>query len=103
MDRSRKASREGNEVTLHHRSQQDSLLDQQLVVQRLAELQASLDQLKQTPKDAAMLQRRVKALGDCQRGHGETSAQFYERLHHWLERELPPTKSPLHPPRQTGG
>jgi len=45
-------------------------------------------------------QRRVKAFGDCKRIEGESSGQFYHKLRRWLEKEIPPTKSPLHPPRQ---
>ncbi len=59
-------------------------------------------QLDQTPAGAAELQRRMKLFGDCKRTEGETSSQFYARLQHWLDRDLPQTKSPLHAPRQTG-
>jgi hypothetical protein len=49
----------------------------------------------------AELQRRIKLFGECKRLADETSAQFCEKLRVWLERDLPQTKSPLHPPRQT--
>ena len=100
MDRSRKANREGNEVTLQHKSRKQGLLIEELVDEKLAELQASLEQLKQTPEGMAELERRAKALGECTRIEGETSTQFYAKLRRWLDREIPPTKSPLHPPRQ---
>jgi hypothetical protein len=58
--------------------------------------------LKETPAGVAEVQRRFKLVGDCTRIEGETSGQFYARLRHWLDRELPPKKSPLHAPRQTG-
>jgi hypothetical protein len=103
MDRTRKATRAGNEVTLQHRSRNESSAIEALVEEKLAELQASIEQLKQTPAGLAELQRRVKAFGECQRIEGETSAQFYDKLRRWMDREVLPTKSPLHPPRQDSG
>jgi hypothetical protein len=50
MDRSRKATREGNEVTLQHTSPKEALLIEELVEEKLAQLQASIEQLKQTPE-----------------------------------------------------
>ena len=101
MDHSRKANREGNEVTLQHKSRKEALLIEELVEEKLAHLQVSIEQLKQTSEGTAELQRRVKAFGDCQRIEGETSGQFYDKLRRWLERDIPLTKSPLHPPRQS--
>ena len=103
MDRSRKANREGNEVTLQHKSRKEALQIEEVVEEKLAELQASIEQLKHTQEGLAELQRRVKAFGECQRIEGETSVQFYDKLRRWLDREILPTKSPLHPPRQVGG
>ena len=103
MDRTRKATREGNEVTLQHQSRNEGSLIEALVEEKLAELQVSIKQLKQTAEGLEELQRRVKAFGDCKRIEGETSAQFYDKLRRWMDRELLPTKSPLHPPRQEGG
>ena len=100
MDRSRKANREGNEGTLQHKSQKEASLIEELVEENLAQLQASIEQLKQTPEGIVELQRRAKAFGECKRIEGETSDQFYDKLRRWLEREIPQTKSPLHPPRQ---
>jgi signal transduction histidine kinase len=100
MDRSRKANREGNEVTLQHKSRQEASRIEEMVEENLAQLQASMEQLRQTPEGTAELQRRVKAFGECQRIEGETSGQFYDKLRRWLDREILPTKSPLHPPRQ---
>ena len=100
MDRSRKANREGHEVTLQHTSRKQALLVEELVEEKLAELQALLEQLKQTPKGRAELERRAKVFGECARIEGETSTQFYAKLRRWLDREIPQTKSPLHPPRQ---
>ncbi len=100
MDRTRKATREGNEITLQHRSPKEALLIEELVEEKLAQLQASIEQLKQTPEGTAELQLRIKSFGECQMVEGETSSQFYDKLHRWLERDIPLTKSPLHPPRQ---
>ena len=102
MDRSRKANREGTEVTLQHKSRKEALLIAELVEEKLVQLQASIEQLKQTPEGIAELQRRVKAFGECSRLEGETSGEFYDKLRRWLEREIRQTKSPLHPPRQVG-
>jgi len=102
MDHSRKANREGNEKTLQYKSRQETLLDEEFTEDKLTELLASITQLDQTPAGAADLQRRTKLFGECKRIEGETSGQFYTRLRHWLDRELPQTKSPLHAPRQTG-
>ena len=100
MDRSRKATREGNEVTLQHKSQKEALLIEELIEEKLLQLQASIEQLEQTPEGTAELQRRIKAFGACERIDGETSGQFYEKLRRWLDRVIPQTKLPLHPPRQ---
>jgi hypothetical protein len=102
MDRSRKASREDNEITLQYQTQQEILDDEELSEGRLTQLLAFIIQQDQTPIGAAELQRRRKHFGECKRTEGETSAQFYARLHHWLDRKIPQTKLPLHPPRQTG-
>ena len=102
MDRSRKATREGNEVTLQHKSQKEARLIAELVEESLAQLQASIERLEQTPEGTAELQRRLKAFGECKRFEGETSEQFYDKLRRWLAREILQTKSPLHPPRQVG-
>jgi hypothetical protein len=100
MDRSRKATREGNEITLQHASPKEALLIEELVEGKLAQLEASIEQSKQTPEGTAELQHRIKAFGECQRIAGETSSQFYDKLRRWLERDIPQTKLPLHPPRQ---
>lgn len=102
VDTSRKANREDHEKTLQYRSKQDALLVEELAEEKLAELNASMELLKQTSAGAAELQRRIKLFGECQGIEGETSGQFYARLRHWLDNDMPPTKSPLHPPRQTG-
>lgn len=100
MDRTRKASREGNEITLQHKSRPETLRIEELVEEKLAQLQASIEELKQTPEGIAELQRRIKVFGECKRIEGETSTQFYDKLRRWIDLDIPQTKSPLHPPRQ---
>ena len=102
MDQSRKANREDNEITLQYKSRQETRLDEEFTEDKLTELLASINQLDQTLPGADELQRRTKLFGECKRIEGETSGQFYVRLRHWLDREIPQTKSPLHAPRQTG-
>lgn len=101
MDPSRKANREDTETTLQYQSPQDALLVGELNEQNLTQLLASITELEQTPAGAAELKRRVKLFGECQRIEGESSGSYHARLRHWLDREIPQTKVPLHPPRQT--
>jgi len=103
MDITRKAHREAQEATLQYRSRQEALLDDELIEDKLKQLLDFVGGLKQTPEGAAEVQRRVKLFGECQRSEGETSAEFYAKLRHWLDRSMPRTKSPLHPPRQVEG
>jgi len=100
VDRSRKANRQGNEVTLQHQTRSETVQIAEQIEEKLAKLQRSIEELQQTPAGTVELKRRVKALGECQRIEGETSAQFHDKLRRWLDRSIPPTKSPLHPPRQ---
>ncbi len=101
MDITRKANREAQEETLQYRTRNEALLDEALIEEKLTQLLAFVGQLKQTPVGAAEIQRRVKLFGECKRSEGETSAEFYSKLRHWLDKSMPKTKSPLHPPRQT--
>jgi hypothetical protein len=101
MDRSRKENREGHEKTFQYMSRQETLLDEELIEDKLTQLLAFVGELEKTPERTAQLQRRVKLFGKCNRGEGESSAEFYAKLYHWLHRDIPQTKSPLHPPRQT--
>jgi hypothetical protein len=102
MDRSRKANREGNEVTLQHKSRQEARGVEELCEDNLKQLLTFVQSLEQTPHGAAELQRRTKLFGECKRNEDEPSGLFYGRLRHWLDRPIPQTKMPLHPPRQTG-
>jgi hypothetical protein len=101
MDSSRKANREDNEKTLQYQSRQESQLVEEMNEDKLSELLALISGLEKTASEAAELQHRIKHFGECKRAEGETASQFYARLRHWLDRDMPKTKSPLHPPRQT--
>jgi len=102
VDKSRKANRKDNEITLQYETRQEQLLGEELSEDKLTQLLAFVSRLEQTPHGAVELQRRRKLFGRCERIEGETSGQFYARLRQWLDREIPQTKSPLHAPRQTG-
>ena len=101
MDASRKASREANETTLQYQSRQETLDIEEQNEKKLSTLLAFVSHLEQTPPGAAELERRTKLFGECKRIEGESSGQFHARLRHWLDRDIPQTKSPLHAPRQT--
>jgi hypothetical protein len=101
MDPTRKANRAGNEVTLQYQSRQETLGVEELIEDKLKQLQAFIQRLEQTPPGSAEIRSRTKLFGACKRVEGETSGQYYGRLRHWLDRATPHTKSPLHPPRQT--
>ncbi len=100
MDRTRKATREGNEITLQHVSPKETILIDELVEEKLAQLKTFIAQLQQSPEGLADFTRRVKAFGECPQVGEETPREFYAKLRHWMDREIPQTKSPLHPPRQ---
>jgi hypothetical protein len=102
VDASRKANREDNEKTLQYQSRQQAQLAEELSEDKLTQLLALISSLEKTPAGAAELERRTQLLGKCERIEGETAGQFHTRLRHWFDRDLPQTKSPLHPPRQMG-
>jgi hypothetical protein len=102
MDISRKANREAIEIALQYRSRREKMPEEELAEDNLTQLLAFIGQLAQTPPGATELQRRRKLFGERKRIEGETSGQFYGRLRHWLDRDMPQTKWPLHAPRQTG-
>ena len=79
------------------------MLDEERIEDKLNQRLEFIGELAQTRTGTVQLQRRAKLFGECKRIEGETSAEFYARLHHWLERKMPQTKSPLHPPRQIKG
>jgi hypothetical protein len=102
MDRTRKANREDHEATLQYKTKNEAQHEAELIEEKLTHLQVKVTRSEETPEGMAKIQRRIKLFGECKRLADETSVQFYDRLRVWLERDLPQTKSPLHPPRQTG-
>ncbi|WP_254510204.1 hypothetical protein [Anatilimnocola floriformis] len=100
MDRSRKASRAGNEITLQYQTAAEYLMIEELTEDRLLHLQALIEELKLTPAGAELLQRRVKLFGECHQSQGELIGSYHHRLTQWFQRDMPASKSPLHPPRQ---
>ena len=100
MDISRKALREGREIILQLQSKQRALSADELKEEKLGHLLAFVRQLERTPPGAAELQRRTELFGECKRLEGETSGRFHGRLRHWLDRNMPQSKSPRHASRQ---
>ncbi len=100
MDRSRSANREVNEETLQYKSPQESLLDAELVEDKLRQLLEFIGKLKRNPEGAKELQRRARMFGQCNRSRDDTAMEFYAKLRHWLDRDIVRTKRPLHRPRQ---
>lgn len=92
MNPSRNAKREGQEVTLQYRTHQATLGVEELIEEKLNQLQAFIGQLAQTPHGRSELQRRIKSFGECIRIEGEASGSFYAKLRHWLDRDMPQSK-----------
>jgi hypothetical protein len=99
MDRSRKANRENDEITLQYKSQREARLVEDDNDDKLAQLLAFVQLLERTPPGAAELRRRKRLFGECDRSEDESSGQFCARLRHWLDREMPRGRSPRHAPR----
>ena len=102
MDRSRKANRADTEVTLQHKSRSDALLMEELIEEKLKQLESTVKKLKQSVRGTEELRLRTQAFGECRRVEGEPTSRFYDTLRRWLDRPIPQTKRPLHPPRQAG-
>ena len=101
MDITRKARREAQEATLQYRSRQEALLDDEQTEDKLTQLLKFIGSLRRTPEGAAEIRRQVASFGECKRTEGETSAEFYAKLRHWLDGNTPRTRSPRHSPRWT--
>ena len=84
MDRTRKANRQDDEVTLQYRTHNDVLREGELIEEKLKQLQATVAQLEQTPQGMAELQRRTALYGELAETTGlasaETCATATERL-----------------------
>lgn len=102
MHPSLKAIREAHELTLQYKSRRATMLVEELVEDKLTQLLAFINRLKQTSPGTAELRGRITLFGECKRIEGETSGLFYGRLRYWLDRDTPQAKSALHTRRQTG-
>ena len=89
MHPSLKSIREAHELTLQYKNRQSSMLVEELVEDKLAQLLAFINRLKETPPGMAELRGRVKFFGECERLQGENAGVFYGRLRHWLDRDTP--------------
>jgi hypothetical protein len=101
MHPNRKMRREDLEAMLQSRIRQETLAVEDLVEEKLNRLQVFIGQLARTPHGLAEIERRAKRFGDCKQIEGETSGQFYGKLRHWIDRDMPQAKSLLHVPRQS--
>jgi hypothetical protein len=86
MNPSRRMQREALEITLQYRSRQETLAIEDLIEEKLTNLQMFISHLTRTPHGWAEIERRTKRFGDCKRVEGESSGQFYGKLRHWLDR-----------------
>ena len=93
------ANRKAREIALQYKVRQESLLGEERIEENLIQLLRFIGNLEHTPPGSAELQRRIKLFGKCKRNEGDTSSQFYGKLRHWLDRDIPQTKSPRHPER----
>jgi len=96
MDMTRKAHREAQDAIRRYGDRQKSLLDWQVAEEKLTQLLAFIGQLERTPAGSIEIESRVQRFGGCDRRDGESSAEFYSKLRHWLDRDLPRSKSRPH-------
>jgi hypothetical protein len=101
MHPSLKSIREANELTLQYRNRQSTMLVDELIDDKLMQLLAFINRLKETTSGTAELRGRIKIFGECKRLDGENSGLFYGRLRYWLDRDTPKAKSLRLAPRRT--
>ena len=99
MNPSRKSKRDDLEAMLQYGSWQQTLLVDERIEEKLAQLQVFVGQLTATPHGRAELECRTKRFGDCQRIETETSGQYYSKLRHWLDRDIEPSRPRQHSSR----
>lgn len=99
MHNSPKAAREAREIALHYRVWKKGLLAEELLEEKLSRLLEFIGKLEETPAGSAELKHRIKLFGKCRRINGETSGQFYGKLRHWLDRDMPRQIAPRNPER----
>ncbi len=71
-----------------HQARQAALTPDELIEEKLTQLQLFLDQLASTPEGRAELEHRIERFGRCTRSDAETAKQFHGRLRNWLDRNL---------------
>jgi hypothetical protein len=79
---------EGLEEARQVTRRQDNLPSDELLTQKLIDLQTFIRQLRQTDTGKADLQRRVQLFGDCAPVSGESNRRFYGKLRRWLDRDF---------------
>jgi len=94
MNPTRVVKREDLERTRLYTRRQETLLVEEMIDEKLTQLQVFIGQLSRTPHGLAELERRTKCFGKCKRIAGETSGQFYAKLRLWLDRDLHEQKPP---------
>lgn len=94
MTTSRKADRDGQEISRQFQRRQERLSREELDDFKLTHLLEFIEQLEQTSVGQTDLRRRTRLFGECVRLEGESTAQFHGRLRFWLDRNLPQTESP---------
>ena len=88
MNPTRVIKRDDLEKTQQYTRRQETLLVQEMIDEKLTQLQVFIGQLSSTPHGLEELERRTRCFGECKRLAGETSGQFYARLRLWLDRDL---------------
>lgn len=96
MTTARKANRGDHEKTKQQKTRPETQPADEPRADKLSQLLEFINRLEQTPPGSAELQRRIELFGECKRNEGETAGQFYARLRHWLDRDIPQTKSSRH-------
>ncbi len=87
MHRYHKSSAEDHELARQARIRRANLPAELQLEERLADLQAFIRQLANTPHGKADLCRRVQLFGDCAPTAGETARHYYGKLRQWLDHE----------------
>ena len=88
MTPTRSTKAENIETVVQGRNRQRDLPADDLIKEKLADLQAFICHLAQTPNGKVDLQRRVQVLGKCLPARGESDRQFYGKLRLWLDRDV---------------
>lgn len=84
-----RATKANDLATIHDwKVRQEDLSAEQLVQERLANLQNFVARLAQTPEGKIDLCRRIQRYGECLRAAGECDRLYYGRLRTWLDRSL---------------